>query len=183
MRGIDLEDLSVSGQQATLHVGDRYPIQTQGYMGDTGGSDEVYTPPPTISFEDLGVVVKVTPYVHTAGEITLEVETEFKVLTGQALNGIPVISNRQFQGIARLKEGEWAVVTGFVKSSEMKVITGLAGLSQIPYLGALFRKTTKEKETGEALLVIKPRILRLPASEFETRQVWTGTESKPKAPI
>ena len=65
---------SVSGQQATLHVGDRYPIQTQGYMGDTSGTGEVYRPPPTISFEDLGVVVKVTPYVHDPNDVTLEIE-------------------------------------------------------------------------------------------------------------
>lgn len=174
---------SVSGQQATLHVGDRYPIQTQGYMGDTSGTETVYRPPPTISFEDLGVVVKVTPYVHDANDVTLEIETEFKVLTGQALNGIPVISNRAFQGTARLREGEWAVVTGFVKSSEMRAVTGLAGLSQIPYLGALFRKTAKETETGETLLVLKPRLVRLPASEYQTRPVWTGTETKPKSPI
>lgn len=174
---------AVSGQEATLHVGDKYPILTQGYFGPVEGPGQVYTPPPTINFEDLGVVVKVTPYVHGDGEVTLEVDTEFKVLAGESLNGIPIIANRSFQGVARLKENEWAVMAGLFKKSEVRAITGLAGLSQIPYLGALFRQTTTERQSSDALLVLKPSIVRLPPDGSLARQIWTGTETKPVSPL
>jgi len=174
---------AVDGQQAVLHVGDQYPVQTQGYFGPIEGEGQVFTPPPTISFEDLGIVVKVTPHVHGEQGITLEIETELKVLTGQTLNGIPVISNRSFQGVARLRDNEWAVVAGLARSSEVRAISGLAGLSQIPYLGALFRRDTREHEAGQALLVLKPRLVRLPAEGKLTRPVWTGTETRPLAPL
>ena len=174
---------AVDGQAATLHVGDKYPVQTQGYFGPTEGGGQVFTPPPTISFEDLGIVVKITPHIHDAGEITLEIETEFKVLSGQAMNDIPVIANRSFQGVARLRNDEWAVVAGLVRTSQLKAISGLVGLSQIPYLGALFRQNTREQESGQTLLVLKPRLVRLPASAFLNRPIWTGTETKPLAPL
>ncbi len=170
---------SVSGQQATLHVGDRFPIQVNAYLGDVAGPGKVYVPPPQINFEDLGVVVKVTPYVHGDDAVTLEVEAEFKVLAGTALNGIPVIANRTFQATTRLKEGEWAVMSGLMRASEARTITGLWGLANIPYLGALFRKTTKEREDGRTLLVLKPTIVRAPTVGPLTSPVWVGSETRP----
>ena len=46
--------VAVEGLPASLHVGEKYPIMTSGYFGNSSGSGTVYTPPPTVSFEDLG---------------------------------------------------------------------------------------------------------------------------------
>lgn len=174
---------SVHGQQAALHVGERYPILTLGYFGPTQGEGPIYTPPPAFNFEDLGVVVKVTPYVHGAEAVTLEVEVEFKVLAGEAINGIPVISNRRFQGTARLRNGEWAVVAGLMRSQEARLITALAGLGRLPVLGPLFRQNTRERESSQTLIVLKPRIVTLPPSEAVAVPLWTGTETRPRTPL
>ncbi len=174
---------SVHGQQAALHVGDKYPILTVGYFGPIQGEGQVYTPPPTFNFEDLGVVVKVTPYVHGAEEVTLEVELEYKVLAGEAINGIPVISNRRFQGVVRVRHGEWAVIAGLVRSQEARTITSLAGLGQLPVFGPLFRQNLRERDAAQTLIVLKPRIVTLPPSETVTVPLWTGTETRPRSPL
>jgi len=174
---------SVSGQPAVFHVGDKYPVQTQGYFGPVEGHGKVYTPPPTISFEDLGIMLKLTPYIHGTDEVSLEVDAEFKVLAGETANGIPVISNRSFQGTVRLKNDEWAAMSGLVYSSELRTLKGIAGLANLPYLGALFRQDKTEKKSGQTLLLLKPRLVRLPVAEFMTKQIWTGTETRPLAPL
>jgi general secretion pathway protein D len=174
---------SVHGQPATLHVGDKYPIMTAGYFGPIEGEGQVYTPPPSFNFEDLGMVVKVTPYVHGVEEVTLEVETEFKVLAGQAINGIPVIANRRFQGTTRLRNGEWAIVAGLVRSQEVRALSGLIGISQIPLLGPLFRQNSRESQSGQTVIVLKPRLVSLPPTESVTVPVWTGPEARPRVPI
>jgi general secretion pathway protein D len=102
------------------------------------------------------------------------------VLTGQALNGIPVIANRKLVSQARVRPGEYAVLAGLVRASEARVITGIAGLAQMPALGALFRRNSKTKESGETLFVIKPRLLSPPLSEVLTPPLWTGSETKPR---
>jgi len=174
---------SVSGQTATMHVGERFPVITGGYYGPVEGPGEVYRPPPTISFEDLGIVLNITPHVHGSKELTLEVEAEFKILAGESLNGIPIIANRSFQSTVRMRLGEWAIMSGLVRASEVKTISGIAGLSQLPLLGPLFRRNTTEKNSSQAILVLRPRLVYAPTSELSSQPIWTGTESRPRNPM
>jgi hypothetical protein len=174
---------SLEGQAATFHVGDRYPVLTAGYFGEVTNQGQVFTPPPSFQFEDLGVVLKVTPRVHGMEEITLEVEAEFKVLSGGSVNGIPIISTRKFQSAIRLKNGEWAVMSGLLSTVEARAISGIAGLASLPYLGALFRTNTKSESEGQTLILFKPRLVNLPTSEAVTRTLWTGAETRPLTPL
>lgn len=133
-----------------------------------------YTPPPTFNFEDLGLVVKVTPHVHGTDEVTLEVSTEFKLLAGAAIDGIPVISNKKYESKVRLVRGEWAVLAGLMTASDARTITGIPGLSLIPFL----RNNTVNKDVGQTLIVLKPHITIPPPTELPTHAAWTGTETK-----
>jgi general secretion pathway protein D len=176
---------SLDGLPATVHIGTKLPVLTSGYFGpasfSTGGT--VVTPPPSFTFEDLGLNLKVTPRIHGMDEVTLDLDTEFKVLAGSSLNGIPIISSRKFTSKVRLREGEWAVVAGLMSTSEARSISGVAGLSDLPLLGKLFSQTTKDETTTEVLLVIKPVLLNLPPDQFATPAIWTGSELRPTTPL
>jgi type II secretory pathway component GspD/PulD (secretin) len=176
------EILSLDGKPATLHIGDKYPVITAGYYGsgpggNTGGNQ--YTPPPTFQFEDLGVVIKLTPFINGENEITLDVEAEYKVLTGTVTNGIPVIANRKFQSKVRLKDGEWAVMAGLVTVNRSRNVSGFPGVSSLPVLGPLLSQTQTQDSSDEVLLVIKPEIVGLPPADLGVRPLWVGTETKP----
>lgn len=175
---------SLDGMPANFHVGEKYPILNSGYFGPASFSGPgAYSPPPSFTFEDLGLVVKVTPHIHGTDEVTLELEAEFKVLAGQALNGIPIISNRKLTSKVRVKEEETAVVAGLMSKSEAQSISGLAGLAQIPGLGWLVRQNNKSHDSDEVIIVLRPHLLNLPPDETATRTVWIGTESRPMRPL
>jgi type II secretory pathway component GspD/PulD (secretin) len=176
------EIVSLDGKPATLHIGDKYPVITAGYYGsgaggNTGGNQ--FTPPPTFQFEDLGVVVKITPFINGENEITLDVEAEYKVLTGTVTNGIPVIANRKFQSKVRLKDGEWAIMAGLVSANRSRNISGIAGVSSLPIFGPLLRENHNQDSNDEVLLVIKPEIVGLPPADLGVKPLWVGTETKP----
>jgi hypothetical protein len=175
---------SLDGMPATFHVGNKYPILTGGYFGPANfGGAGAYTPPPSFNFEDLGLILKVTPKINGTDETSLDLEAEFKVLAGQALNGIPIISNRKLTSKVRLKNNEWAAVAGMMSATEARSISGLAGLSQIPGFGALVRQNNNTSDGDEVIILLRPRLLSLPPDETVTRSVWVGTETRPMAPL
>jgi general secretion pathway protein D len=169
---------SLDGLPATVHIGDRYPIITQ--TTSFGGSSTVggLATAPQVQFEDLGLSLKITPHLHGNGEISLELESDFKVLTGESNNNIPVIANRKFTGTVRLKKGEWAVAAGLVTQNLSISRLGLVGLSRIPGLST----NGRDRRIGQTLLVVKPRIISAPPSDQATRDIFTGPEQKFLAP-
>jgi type II secretory pathway component GspD/PulD (secretin) len=171
------EVVAENGQPASLHVGDKYPLVTNTYIGgtpSTATSGQVYTPPPTFTFEDLGLVLKVTPWIHGPDEVSLEVDAEFKLLGAGNVDGIPIIASTKYTSKVRLRTGEWAVLSGLMTKSDAITITGMPGLSAIPFL----RGNTVSKDDGATLIVLKPHLLTLPPSEFPTWRAWSGTETR-----
>jgi general secretion pathway protein D len=176
--------VALDGQPATLHVGERYPIVTATYSGGStstiaNGTGSGLIAPPTINFEDLGLVLKITPAVHDEGEVTLDVDAEFKVLGATDANGNPTISSRKYTGKVRLKKDESAVVAGLLNTVDGDTRTGIPGLGSIPWVGRLLRTNNINHSTDEVLLVLRPHIMDVPPWEEGSKSIWVGTETRP----
>lgn len=177
---------SLVGQPATLHVGEKYPVITGGYFGSVPASQAgqtSYSPPPSFTFEDLGLTLKVTPFVHGTGQVTLNLETSFEVLTGQAIDNIPVIGRRNLVSQVRLRNDEWAVIGGLMNTTNSKAVTGFLGLANIPFLGYLFRQYTTDKEDANVLIGIRPHLMSLPPDQIVTKRLRVGSDMRPYTPL
>ncbi|HEX3879620.1 MAG TPA: type II and III secretion system protein [Bryobacteraceae bacterium] len=173
---------TTDGIAATLHIGQQYPVMTSQYEGPAsftqGGT--AYTPPPSFQFVDLGLTLKVTPAIRSRELATLDVDAEYKILTGDSVNGIPVIGNRALKSNVTLQMGQWAVVGGLLDAEQAHTIAGLAGASRIPGLSALTSVRTKTKSEDMILLVIRPVLLSLPAAEVDPGRAYRmGSETRP----
>jgi general secretion pathway protein D len=176
--------ITLDGQAATLHVGEKYPIVTATYSGGSttqigAGQATGLSAPPSINFEDLGLVLKVTPSVHDGDEVTLDISSEFKVLGASDANGNPTISSRKYEGKVRLRMDESAIVAGLIGTTDGTTISGVFGLSSIPGIGRLLRTNNINKSSDQVLLVLRPHLLSMPPWEFGSTPIWLGTETKP----
>ncbi len=159
------------GLEATFKVGESYPIATAQFSpgpldGPRPGTPNYVQPPPSVRFEDLGMSLSVTPMVHSAKEVSLALEVTFKFLAGATVNGVPILSNREFQSQIRLRENEFAIVSGASVFERQLTGGGMAGLGGIPFIGRLLRRNESRWNERDLLIVLRPRIVTLPASEL-----------------
>jgi hypothetical protein len=150
--------------------------------GYAAAGGQVYTPPPSFNFEDLGLAVKVTPHVHGSKSVFLDIDAAVKTLTGQFLNGLPVITNRQVTSQMDLPAGESVLVAGLLSSQEARAIAGIPGLRQFPGIGRLFENRSTSRENTEVLLLIRTRLLSAPAGPFVSLPLRLGSETRPAIP-
>ena len=163
---------AADGSAATFRVGTRFPILNGTFspLINTPSINNLLTNQtfvaafPSFSYEDLGITLRATPQVHPGppAEITLAVEFEIRALSSAALNGVPVISNRQFSGTVRLREGEQAGLAGMVSRNEQQSLSGLPGLGNLPILRHVLGDENKSATEDEILVVITPYIVRSP---------------------
>ena len=176
-----LQHVTIRATQANdsvFKVGERYPIENASYAPIFNSpaiaqvlGNQTYVPPfPSVSYEDLGLNVKAKPTIHGDGSVSLQLEMQVRALTGASANGVPVISNREFNGSITLKDGEAAVVAGEMDRTDQIAITGLPVFGSLPLLRYLGATNTKEEDDDELMIVITPHIV----SNFErsTPEIW-----------
>jgi general secretion pathway protein D len=180
---------ALDGQQARLRVGDRVPVATGSFqagvgVGSTAGAGFV-NPLVNTQFQyiDVGVNVDITPHVHANREVSLKVQVEVSSVTGTStIGGIsqPIISQRKIEHEVRLKEGEVSILGGLFERTDSKTINGWPGFASIPIMRYLFSDNSTDHQENENLIVLIPRIVRMPDYSRENmRAIYSGTETFP----
>ena len=182
---LDASVRSLDGEAADFHVGSKYPILTGQLQGTTttGTASDAYQSIPSFTFEDLGLVMKVTPHIHGTEEVSLDVSAEFKTLTGDSANGIPVIGTRKLESKLRLRDGEWALVAGLMSDSDARSITGIPVLSRLPLIGNAMRDNERNRLKTDVILLLRPVLLDAPPDPSLARRLWLGSETRLEIPL
>ncbi len=166
----DLEHMTLRASQAnpaTMLIGSRYPILNSTFspiyntpaIAQVIQNNSYIAPFPSFNYEDLGLKVKATPLVQGT-DVRLELDIEFKNLSGQALNGVPVIGNRTYTGTIAIRDGEAGVVAGILSHSEQEMLKGIPGIARLPLLGTLTSNHGKQTADTELLVLITPHVIR-----------------------
>ena len=116
---------------------------------------------PQVQYQDIGFSMKATPHIHRDQSVALKLDIKLQALATTSLNGIPVITSRQLTADLDLRDGENAVVSSNLTSTESRAITGIPGLSDIPGLQSGTNRNV-EKTTDELVVLITPHLVRLP---------------------
>ncbi len=167
------------GDTATLRIGSRVPYATGSFLpslgvgsatGQAGGFGGLIAST-QFQFQDVGVNVDLTPHLLPDGEIAIHAKIEISsVQPSISIAGVnePTFGQRQIEHDIRLEEGETSVLGGLLQTTDTTTVSGVPGLGSIPGLKYFFSDTKHEKVRTDVLIMLTPRVVRLPDSSVES---------------
>ena len=156
---------SVDGVKATLNIGDRVPTASGSFQPGIGGVGINPLVNTQFQYIDTGVNVELLPRVHDNGDVTIHVDLNINSVSRYVdLGGIsqPVISQKKISHDIRMREGEVGLLGGLINEQEDKTVTGIPGLSSIPFLRRLFTGDSTDHSRSELMIVLIPHVIRRP---------------------
>jgi type II secretory pathway component GspD/PulD (secretin) len=170
-----LPDVALTALGSTTDVGVVTIFQDSSSFAT--GTTPTQTPYPGAEYVDLGVKVKATPTLHENHEVTLQLEFEIRALSGNNINGIPIISNRTLNQVVRVKDDETTLIGGLLDKEETRAITGLPGFAQVPGAGYAFGTHNDSATDTEFMILVTPRRLRSPVRQARSILAGRGDQT------
>jgi len=180
----ELDELQLhlgDGEEGTIKAGSRYPIETSQYSnlgtagtvipglttaGTSGSLSSLLSQLntgaqtiPQIDYQDLGLTFKATPRVVRNGEVALTMDLKITALSGSSINGLPILNNRSYSGVATLKDGSGVVLVSEVDKEESRALSGWPGLTEIPGLNNI-TETDAQRNYASLLIIVTPHVVR-----------------------
>jgi type IV pilus assembly protein PilQ len=130
----------------------------------TGTTSSTTFSKPIIKEAGLSLNVKVER-IDDNGFVSLSVAPTVSAPGGTAQVGggngtITLLSARTLtSGVLRLRDSQTLILSGIIQDTDRTSVSKLPILGDIPLLGALFRKTNKQNERREVIILLTPQIM------------------------
>jgi len=149
----------MDGQEASFLAGGEFPVPViQSADNKTGVSIAVL-------FKEYGVRLKVKPTIIDEDHIRLELEPE--VSTIDFANGvkvdnfvIPALRTRRARTGIELRDGQSFSLAGLIDNNEVRTLSKVPVIGDIPILGALFRSKSFQKNETELMFIVTAEIVK-----------------------
>ncbi len=154
--------LAVDGMQARINVGAEVPVTTASY-GDPITSGVASAFANSINYRPTGTSVLIMPRTSASGIVTMDLAIEVSQAAGSSLT--PTISQNYVETSLIVRDGETVAIAGIISDSSDQSRNRIPVLGDIPVVGALFGRTTKNKRRSELVVFITPHVIHgLPTS-------------------
>ncbi|CAN5233051.1 hypothetical protein BH09SUM1_BH09SUM1_14920 [soil metagenome] len=173
--------LARNNEEATITIGQEIPFVRNSRVTDNG---EVIN---TVEYDDIGIILTVTPHITQNNMVEMEVSPEISTLTGDTVPisntaFAAVIAKRSAQTRVAIQDGKTAVIGGLMQDNKTENVRKIPLLGDIPGIGFLFRRTIKSKTKTELLIFLTPYVIN-GSKELDnvTAREHSLTEIEPKA--
>jgi len=133
-----------------------------GYV-TTQASGTTTVPQATVEFKEVLLELKVTPTITQDGRVFLDLgvkKDEIKDFLSTPTGDVPQIQKREVSTAVLVDDGQTVVIGGVYEFKNRDDVSKVPFLGDIPFLGALFKKSSKDMEKAELLIFVTPRILK-----------------------
>ena len=148
----------LDNQPAEIIVGQNVPFRT-GSFATEGNTLNPFT---TISREDVGITLRVTPRVHDGDVVRLEVSQEVSSLvSGNVVGAADLVTNRRsIQTTVLADDGQTITLGGLITEDRQTADTRVPVLGDLPGIGGLFRSRRDSQTRRTLFIFLRPTILR-----------------------
>ena len=133
--------------KALIEQGTELPYQTATSSGATA-----------ISFRKANLKLEVTPQITPEGSIILDVDIN-KDSVGQVTTAGYAIDTKHVQTQVLVENGGTVVIGGIFLQSENQTDQKVPVLGDIPYLGVLFKNSSRQSKRSELLIFLTPKVV------------------------
>jgi general secretion pathway protein D len=149
----------LDNKTARLQIGDQVPITTQTATNVVTSQAAIVN---TVSMQDTGVILSVTPRINESGRVQLEIEQEVSSVVKTTTSNIdsPTIQQRRVQTTVVVNDGEVLALGGMIQDQTSRESTQIPVLGDLPGVGALFSNRSNSVAKTELLILITPRVVR-----------------------
>ncbi|MGE5280508.1 MAG: secretin and TonB N-terminal domain-containing protein [Deltaproteobacteria bacterium] len=150
--------LTLDNQEATILVGEQFPIVSTTKSSDTASTVDVSLD----SYIDIGIQLNVVPQVSGIDRDYINMIIHPAVTSEGTLieNRYPRITTRETQTQILMRTGETIMIGGLMKDVKNESIQGVPFLRRIPWLGKIFfERTTIDTEKIELVIFITAHVV------------------------
>jgi len=147
---------TLDNRPAEILVGDRVPIRVIDVSSAAGGNA---VPRATVSFQQTGINLKVTPHVTANRQVLMEVHAERSSVKPASVDIGFTFQTQQADNQILVNDGETAVIGGLTVTEVTVTKSGIPFLVDLPIIGKLFGFSEKQENRRDLLILITPHII------------------------
>lgn len=146
--------LCINNKESSIYIGQTKSFQTSSRLNITGSTQDQ-----SFVREDIGLKLKIRPRISNEDKVLLEIDTLLEDVRNSITNGQPDTSKKEIKTTAIVNSGESVIIGGLIKTTIDTTEDNVAGLSQIPLLGELFKHEENIKDKINLVIVVTPYVI------------------------
>lgn len=160
--------LTADKKEAEIVVGQNIPVPTSKLQaaGTTTDPTNPFQTSQSISRQDVGVTLRVTPQISEGDTVRLNVFQEISEVVpptvGSDTSLGPTTTNRKVENTVYVRDGEAVMIGGILSDVQHDNESKVPWLGDIPIIGWAFKGTHTDGRKINLLIVLTPRIVRDP---------------------
>ncbi|WP_250465847.1 MULTISPECIES: type IV pilus secretin PilQ [unclassified Caballeronia] len=111
-----------------------------------------------VQFRRAALKLEVEPQITPHGHVILDLDVA-KDSVGEQTDAGPAINTKHVQTRVEVEDGGTVAIGGIYSEDERNDVTGVPGLSKLPWLGWLFRHDARRSSRNELVILITPHVI------------------------
>lgn len=152
--------LARNNQPATISLGQQVPLVSNTRFDAVNGQIN------TVTYQNVGIILRVTPFISQDGLVEMIVSpetsqladrTQWVPISRDAL--APVINSRVADTVVVVPDGQTVIIGGLMQTQQTVTESKIPVLGDIPGLGNLFKRKQKQNNKTELMIFLTPHII------------------------